>query len=372
MRITHVIETLGRGGAEQSVVTLASAQAAHHEVSVITLFRGGPHVDTLKSAGVKVVELDLQGWRWLARDVAKLWRTVRSLRSEVLHAHLTYALVVVGLLPVSRVRRVGTFHNLGIAGGREGGLKARVLRAVLGGVARRRFDVLSAVSYAASQAYLRELRLKQAPVVIPNPVDVAQLRRLAPASREEARRALGLDEATQLIVCLAKFTWEKAHDVLLDAFAEVPGARLVLVGDGPLRRTLEVQAARLGVASRIKWCGELNQTEVVCWLKAASLMVLSSRSEGQPVSLLEAMALEVPIVACSVGGVADMLGGGSFGTLSVPDESTSLGAALRAVLSDPADATNRAGRALDAVEAQYSLALIQDRWAKFYEQSIGR
>jgi glycosyltransferase involved in cell wall biosynthesis len=141
----------------------------------------------------------------------------------------------------------------------------------------------------------------------------------------------------------------KGCDVFLKAFATLPDLPLLatVVGDGPERVALESQAASLGLQDRIKFVGQINNAAPL--FSAFDLFVLSSHSEGTPITLFEAMAVGVPIVATRVGGVPDILSE-TEGRLVPPGSHEDLSRAIRAVYSDPGDAQKR------AVQAQYRLA----------------
>lgn len=368
MRILHVIDSLGRGGAERVVATLAKGQASDSEVGVVSLFGPNDVAEELRGSGVQVFTLNLDSPRQLVRTALALRRVVQSFRPDVVHAHLTFALLAVGMVPMRGVRRIGTFHNLGLAAGRVGGVTTRVVRALLAVLSRTSFDVLTGVSAAASVGYQRELRLDVAPIVVSNPVDVDALRAAAPQGRAHARERLHLPQSGPLLVCVAKFTWEKGHDVLFRAIAAIPAEqrpRLALVGDGPLRDELRALARELQIEERLVWCGELDHGAALAWMVAADALVLPSRSEGQPVTVLEAMALGVPVVGSSVGGVPELLGDGR-GTLVRPERPDELSMTLSRVLRSPDECSSQIRAARLWVEEDFSVRRVTAHWNQLF------
>jgi colanic acid/amylovoran biosynthesis glycosyltransferase len=131
-----------------------------------------------------------------------------------------------------------------------------------------------------------------------------------------------------------------------------PGLRLEVIGDGSLRGELERLAGELGVAERIRFTGRVARIEMPTRYRAASLLLVTSRHEGQSMVAVEAAASGIPVVGTSVGALPD-LGGGAV-TVPVGDE-TALVRAVAAVLDDPvrAAAIGAAGRA--AAVARYDL-----------------
>ncbi len=152
--------------------------------------------------------------------------------------------------------------------------------------------------------------------------DGIDARRFHPGPRSEARARLGLDQTEPLLLFAGRLVPVKGLDVLLDACAALAGRgvrfRLCLVGDGPLRGSLEQRAARLGLGGVVQFCGPRPHDQIPDWFRAADVFVLPSRSEGLPSVLLEATACGTPFVASRVGGIPEVAG--VAGSRMVPPE----------------------------------------------------
>lgn len=131
-----------------------------------------------------------------------------------------------------------------------------------------------------------------------------------PEDRATARRRLGLDVAAPMLLWVGRMVPVKGLDVLLDGFAAsgpVPSSStLCLVGDGPLREDLVRRAAGLGIASRVRFVGNVTHDALGDWFRAADVTVLPSLSEGSPNVLLESIACGTPFIASAVGGVPEI------------------------------------------------------------------
>ena len=149
-----------------------------------------------------------------------------------------------------------------------------------------------------------------------------------------------------VVACVAVMIDGKGHDVLLAAWREVrrdfPHAVLVLTADGYLRGGLEVLAGQLGIQESVRFVGFVPDLSVV--YSRASLVVLASRSEGQSLTLLEAFAYGLPVVATSVGGIPEVVLPGETGLLVEPDDAPGFARAMKRLMGD-ADLRRRLGQA---------------------------
>ncbi len=174
-----------------------------------------------------------------------------------------------------------------------------------------------------------------------------------PGARIAARAELGLAAEAAVVGTVGNFTAKKDQATLLRAVAALPGGTsgtvLVLVGLGPLESELRALAAELGIADRVVFTG--SRDDVPALLPAFDVFALSSRFEGLPIALLEAMATGVAPVATRVGGIPEVITDGRDGLLVAPGDPAALAGALAKLLDDDglrADVgTNAQGRAGD-------------------------
>ena len=150
-----------------------------------------------------------------------------------------------------------------------------------------------------------------------------------------------------MVAIVARLVPIKAHEVFLRAArlvcAALPSSQFLVVGDGERREALEALTAELGLGASVRFLGwrrDLERVYADAWVVA-----LTSRNEGSPVSLIEAMAAERPVVATRVGGVPDLVEDGVTGCLVAPGDPEALAEALVALLQDPSAARCSAGSA---------------------------
>lgn len=358
MVILHVVAPADVGGIERVVQGLAREQhAAGHDVHVAVVFTG-PRADDaflapLRQAGVVTHPLAPgdRGYRRERRAVADL---CARLKPAVLHSHGYRPDVLdAGVARSAGIPTVTTVHGFTGGGWKNHVYEWAQTRAF------RRFDAVVVVSRPL------QLRLVQSGVpaerihVVPNawtPIVPAR-------SRDDARRTLGLPLDTFVIGWVGRLSEEKGPDVLLDALDHVADLPLTasFIGDGVARRRLEERARRSRANGRVRWHGAVRDAATL--FAAFDLFVLSSRTEGSPIVLLEAMAAGVPVIATSVGGVPETVSADE--AVLVPTEHPpALAAAIRAAYRAPAVAEARAARAGERLRREFA----PEPWAERYER----
>jgi len=192
--------------------------------------------------------------------------------------------------------------------------------------------------------------------------------------RTVARKLLGVGDDELVIMQVARFAPVKDHATAIHAFARVhdqlPQARLVLVGDGPMRSAMETLAWDQGVADHTLFLG--NRNDVDALLCGADVSLLTSRAEGVPPTVLEAMAAGLPVVATSVGGVAEAVAHGQTGLLCPPGDVAALVHNLGVLLRDPGLRQRMGAAGRRCVLDQFTRRRTLDAYAAIYDQMLGR
>ncbi len=202
--------------------------------------------------------------------------------------------------------------------------------------------------------------------IIPNGVDTDRFHPRWPDRR--VLEELGLEPGAPVAGIVAALRPEKNHELFLRAAALVhaarPNARFLVVGDGPRRAALEQRAAELKLTDAVRFLG--TRADVPEVLSAVDVLLLTSHMEANPVSILEAMAAEKPVVATRVGSVPETVHDGATGYLVEPDDAEALAARTMALFDDRthAETLGRAGR--ETVLRHWSI----DRMVRGYEQLL--
>ena len=361
VRVLHLLAPAPYGGLERVVGSLAAGLARRgHDVHVAAVLEPDgpperhPFVARLAGEGIEVHPVVIAG-RAYRRERAEVAALCRRLASEVAHTHGYRADVVdAAAARAAGVAVAATVH--GFTGG--GGARGRVYEA-LQRRALRRFGAVAAVSRPLAE------RLRRAGVarvrVIPNAWDGA-----APAlAGAQARARLGVAPGAFHLGWVGRLSREKGADVFLEALARLPDEAdgpvvASMVGDGPEAAALRRKAERLGIGGRVRWHGAVEGAGEL--FSAFDAFVLSSRTEGTPIALLEAMAAGVPVVAARVGGVPDVVGDAEAWLVPAEDPAA-LARAIAALRRHPARVQARVRLARVRLEARFGA----DAWLAAYE-----
>jgi glycosyltransferase involved in cell wall biosynthesis len=320
----------------------------------------GPMRAQLESAGIRCLDMNYEKFSGVLRRVSYLWKFWRMLRRErvsALHVHHHGALILCGIpARLAGIRRVVmTEHAIQVL--RE---RAEARRLTMH-YARYATDI-TVVEPAQAEYFHAELGIPAGKLHhIPNGVRV---RTRTAARVERMRRELGLAADDFAFFCVGRLNPIKDLGTLLEAFAALPAdlsrrARLYLVGEGTERAMLEARRAALGLDERVVLLGARADVSEV--LMAADAFVMSSKSEGLPMVLLEAMAAGVPCVATAVGGIPDLLAGDRG--LCVPAQNPAALAGAMASIAGSSELRARlAANATQALRKHYALDPIVDRY----------
>lgn len=361
MRILHVAAPARVGGLEAVLHSLAAGQrAAGHDVRVAAVLDvaerdGHPVVGALGEAGVPVTRLALPRRAYL-KERAAIRALCGEVRPDVVHSHGYRADVV----DAGVARRLGIPVVATVHGFTGGGWKNRLYE-WLDRRALRRLETVVAVSRGLADTLAAAGVPQDRIHVIPNAWD----HRTTILVAVDARRELGLPADGRRIGWVGRLSGEKGPDVMVAAIDLLRDqcCALSMLGDGRERPALERQSIRLGVAERVTWHGAVSVAGRL--FRAFDVFVLSSRTEGIPLALLEAMAAQVPVVATAVGGVPDVVSAAEA-LLVPPNDPAALAAAIREVLRNPNDATMRARAARTRLDGEFALGPWLERYEALY------
>jgi glycosyltransferase involved in cell wall biosynthesis len=356
MIILHAVAPGEFGGLERVVQLLArGARERDHEVHVAAVVgdrdAASPFFAPLAGTGVATHALIVPG-RAYRRERTRFAELCRAVRPDVVHTH-GYRPDVLDA-PIARrlgVPVITTMHGFVGGGWKDHTFEWLQCRAA------RRFDAVVAVSGPLADRLAGTGVARERLHVVAN----AWRERAPLFSRADARRTLGLPAEGFRIGWIGRLSHEKGPDILVDALPALGDLTpaVSILGHGPGRTVLEARARSLGIGA-IRWHGAVADARRC--LRAFDVIVLSSRTEGSPMVLLEAMAAEVPVVTTRVGGIPDMISEREA-LMVPPDDPASLAEALRAVHDFAGPAYERARLAYARLARDFSY----HRWIARYE-----
>jgi glycosyltransferase involved in cell wall biosynthesis len=316
------------GGAEEMVLTLTRRLPKRFSPRVCCIHAAGPIGEEIRQSGVPTDVLGLNPGLRRPHDVWRLRAYLARTRPHIVHTFLLTASLYGRLAAIlARVPVViGTEVNVYASKRRSHAIAERWLM--------RGTDCVIASAESVRDFYVEQVHADPDEVkVIYNAVDWSALDRTM--SRDEMRGVLGVPGSALAVTIIARLTEQKAHRVLLDAFAgasELADAHLVIVGDGELRDELRRRADTLGIAPRTHFAGA--RRDLGNMLAATDVFVMPSLWEGLPLSLVLAMGAGLPVVASRVAGIPEVVEDGRTGLLVDPGDAPQLGTALARLAAD--------------------------------------
>lgn len=352
MRILRVITRLNIGGPSIQALALTSRLAARGAVTTLLHGRLGDGEGDMRYLAAP--DASLQFVPTLQRAIAPLddlrtlralYRAMREFKPTLVHTHMAKAGLLGRLAACAynltrgtapRARVVHTYHGHVLEG-----YFNRATTGVFIGLERvmaRFTDAIIAISPAIRADLIGTYRIGRADQyhVVPLGFDLSAFAAVDTAARQRARAELQVPDAAPVLATVGRLTAIKNYALLLDAAHLVTAGRrnlvVLLAGDGELRAELEAQADRLGITANVRFLGWRRDLPTI--YAATDVFALTSRNEGTPVALIEAMATGVPGVSTDVGGVGDVIASSSMGVKVPLDDPRALATAIERLLGD--------------------------------------
>jgi glycosyltransferase involved in cell wall biosynthesis len=374
LRILELRSVRGTGGGPEKTI-LVGASLADPTRYAVTVCYIRDQRDTVFGIDRRAAELPIDYVEITERHSfdfsiwAKLRRLVRARAIDIVHSHDYKTNLYAWLLSkFERVVPLATLHGYTGDSGRE-----RLYYAVDKRIVKR-FPILIAVSEELRRELIRTGSRPDRVTRVLNGIDDLAFRR-DDTRRASARAALGLVSTDIVIGAVGRLERQKRYDVLLHAFGELcredsaNSLRLVVAGDGSLRESLQDECRRLGLDT-VRLVG--HQTDVVLLHHAFDVFVQSSDYEGTPNSVLEAMALETPIVATDVGGTSELVIDERHGLLVPPRQPVAIVNAIKRVLSDREGTRQRVAAARSRIEHELSFRARMAAVERIYDTLAAR
>src|SRR3990172_7096950 len=312
IKLAYVINNFNLGGAEKLLLSTVKYLSQNFDVFVFSMLGGDHLFDDFMKTGATIIRLNMRNKRDI-RGFFKLWWYFKKYKFRIVHTHLLeadiygrFAAIFAGV-PVI----LTTEHTLEPWKIQPKTYKTRI-RLFLNKIAVNFSSGVIAVSNKVKDYLMKYESVPDEKIfVIHNGIEIKQTLKVSSRKSESNPTIFG---------SVGRFVEAKRYDYLLNAFAQVkkrhPNCKLILAGDGPLRKQLENQACEQNISEDVTFTGFTDN--ISDFFNDIDIFVISSVQEGIPLVLLEAMAAQKPIIATEVGGIPEVIVHESEGLLVEP------------------------------------------------------
>jgi len=356
MHVCHLVNSLSVGGAEQSIHNLVAADDETN-YTVCALEADAELGPKIRKAGADVY-LAREQFRFDPRAISRLRRELNRKRIDVLHTHLPYAQIVGRLAaPGTGIQAiVSTQHSLQQ-------LYHPVMRTLEQATAS--CDDASVAVSNGVRASFGDSRPSRTWRTIYNGIDATAFHRDVKNHSDP-----NSTDSRTTFLNVARCVPAKGQSVLIEAMddvvSELPDARLQIAGGGPLLEDLQNQVTERGLDEHIDLVGHV--TSIEAYYAKADVFVLPSRIEGLPVTVLEAMAAELPVVASNIPGVSEVVADGETGRLVSQGDASELADAMVDIAKTSPQQTGQSG--FKRIKKNFSISQMLESYLKLYDEAL--
>lgn len=330
---------------------------------VCSLEKGGELEADLKTEGIPYHIVQRRPDEYMS-PMMRMYRFFRQVRPDIVHTHHLYELVYsVAAAKLVGAKIVHTEHEYFSLTSPKAKRLLRLLSIFC--------DRVTAVGDEVTDYLRAEVGIPAAKLLtISNGIDLKKF----DEAHSRSKREIGFAESDRVIGIVARLERAKDHKTLFGAFARLctlfPEVRLLVVGDGSLRAELKEECRRLGIEARVTFLG--TRKDIPELLKLMDVFVLSSIEEGLPISMLEAMAAGLPVIATRVGSIPDVIADGVNGLLIEPGDREALSERLLLVLQDKERARLLGVAGKNTIRQRFNLSDTLMQYKRLYTELLER
>lgn len=369
MRVLNLISTIGFFGAEKAMIELSKQLKLSEYEPYLGLVSNSQnsYKDIVKAAKENSLKVEVFpcNSKLDLKTILRIKRYINNIGIDMVHSH-GYKSNFYALLATTNMKigRITTCHNW-IANN----VKMRFYE-YLDKTLLNRFDRVVAVSDVLRDDILKSRITKEKVLVINNGVDVEKFR--AAGYTPQFKKSLGLKEDDWVIGTIGRLSTEKGHIYLLKAFVNIilkfPNVKLLIVGDGELKKSLELGVKSLRLENNVIFAGIRNDIPEI--FSIMNIFILPSLIEGMPMVLLEAMAAQKPIIATKVGAVPKLIEHNKTGLLIEPKDTEGICASVGLLLIDKEKANSLSLNAFERAKNEFSSSIMAKKYLEVYEEVL--
>lgn len=366
-KIVHIISGLWTGGTEKALVKLLRYWDKDVFRHAVIAFADGELKQDFLELGIKPIVLRQKRWYDL-KFLFQLLVIIRNLKPHIIHCRNASHVVIYGniVAKILNLPLVVSVH------GHPDFLTDNPFIKRLWYVIQKRSHKIVTVSNSLKDILIRKGKIRPDKItVIHNGIDLADIKH-DPIVKQKLKQELGINDSDQIIGCVGNLRSVKGHRYLIQSMPLIlerfPNARLILVGDGPLRSELEQLAEKFRVREKTVFLG--YRTDIPELMNIFDIFVLPSLSEGLSNVLLEAMAASKPVVATNVGGNPEVVENYKTGILIPPKNPVMLAQAVNDLLSDESKRLKMGELGFKRVKEHFLLSDTVQKYERIYREII--
>jgi glycosyltransferase involved in cell wall biosynthesis len=367
MKVLHIITSLKRGGAEvflSNLLPLLKYKGIN--VSLVSMTNEIDLADILRENKIPVYTLNFKGNIYKIKDILKAIQNLKAIilkeKPDIIHSHLYMADLITQIAVGKRYPLISTIHNIDKWWSEKYRIKSRIKTFLDSFSGKLTKSYYIAVSESVRNAACKSLRIPENRIrVVYNGINLQNF------TVKDYRNESIIN--SPIIIQVGRFYKEKGHETSMKAMLIIrkyyPKARLLLVGDGPLRSFIENEIKRLDLIDNIELLG--IREDIPELLLKADIFWMPSEWEGLPIACLEAMASGLPVIASAVGGLPEIIVDGETGYLIPKGEYKQLAEYTIRLLSDFSLRKKMGLRGRQTVERKFSLEKTADEYINVYK-----
>ena len=368
INILHLITRLPIGGAERMLLGVLHNLDSNQFNSVVCCIQDrGELADEVESIGVPVISLGLMKKGRYDRSIVPILRNIMNEHHiNVIHTHLYHANLY-GRIAANKesIPTIASVHNTYA--------KRKWHRHLINWFLAKRTFRITAGSAAVKDDLLKVDHIKNNKVaILPNAIDLQRVQ--SNLSNKEAKYALGIESTDILIGTVGRVEEQKGHKYLLEAIShlknnkDIQNIKLLIVGDGRLLPSLKLMAKNLDINDISLFPGNISNLGDI--YRAIDIFVMPSLWEGLSLSMLEAMAAKLPIIATDVGGVRDVLGDNKYGKIVNPSNHIEISSAIKSLIQNYELSNKMAILGEKKVRSEYSVKAMTKQLETLYIDAL--
>lgn len=376
MKVLHIIESLGRGGAEALLVNLLPALSKIGvECHVAVLYPPYDLSKTLTNSNIKVHHLDLSN-RWNApQALFSISKLIRKEKFDIIHSHLFFSSFYSGLskLFYFKAKRITTFHNLGYDSYPANTPWKKIRKKIDSIIHKYLIDEQIGASIDVQKHYASHLNLRFVGM-IPNCVTVPEAPLNSNAERKKLLNKFNIKSDAFVILSPGRLVHEKGHRFSFSALRLLQEhgyhPHLLIYGNGPLKNQLTIEVEDAELKNQVHFHPAVDQAELYEAMSGADLILMSSTHEGWGLVAAETLGLALPLLATRVGAMPDIVENGVSGLLVEPKDPAAIANAIEWIITHP-DASKRFGQAgREHVLNNFTPEIIARIWCDYYHSLL--